>query len=157
MDHERNGYSQASFLGRERGDNRGSRTTTVLRRDLDHAVDGADAINRRTHFKVFGVGERGLTAQAEATGLIRLLNLGGFTQDQIGLLDLVMGDAFARVLDGQTGLSQGDLKRHITLAVINIGIPGVAQGLTNGCPNGVAIQAAVQHLEEHGIVAYPKA
>ena len=68
-----------------------------------------------------------------------------------------MGDAFARVFDGQTGLSQGDLKRYITLAVINIGIPGVAQRLTDGCPNRVAIQAAVQHLEEHGIVAYPKA
>ena len=111
-------------------------------------MDSLETVMAVDHREVVRIGERGLAAEAEATGLVAVVLLGGVAIDAVNLVDQGMGNAEASILDGQLVLIDIDDDRLVPAIRHDVGVPSVAEHLTDDGQRLVGIQRVGQDREE---------
>ncbi|AXH72024.1 MAG: hypothetical protein [Podoviridae sp. ctda_1] len=139
---------QATAFVRERADRDYTRLALHFSRRLGDLVHGPLTLARRDDVEVFGVRERGLTAEAEATSLIIRVGLGGSTVGTVDLAHLAVRDTRTIVGDGQDVVDEADVDRLVGAAAHDVGVPCIADDFTADCKDLILVQRLGQHVHQ---------
>jgi len=106
-------------------------------------IDTLHAIEVAGDGEVVRITERRLATQTKAADLIVRISLGRLEVDRVDVVDVLMGDACAEILNRDPRLKsvgRMDMERLVSLSCLHMGIMGVASEFTDDCKGLVRVK-----------------